>query len=81
MYEMIPSTTGRLGHCSLVVSTKKIVPTIAEGLRRVEGYVVPIEDQNMQSLCRMRTQLSKILVTRQEPRMLWPQGDVHAGHR
>jgi hypothetical protein len=49
-----------------VVSTKKIVPTIAEGLRRVEEYVVPLEEQNMQTLFKMRTQLSKLLITRQE---------------
>ncbi len=42
------------------------MPTIAEGLRRLDEYVVPLEDQNMRTLYKMGTQLSKVLITRQE---------------
>ena len=42
------------------------MPTIVEGLRRLDEYVVPLEDQNMRTLYKMGTQLSKVLITRQE---------------
>lgn len=49
-----------------VVSTKKIVPNMAEAMRRLEDHVFPQEDQNMRTLYKIGTQISKILITRQE---------------
>ena len=49
-----------------VVSTKKIVPNMAEAMRRLEDHVFPQEGQNMRSQFKMGTQISKILITRQE---------------
>lgn len=50
----------------LVVSTKKIVPTLAEGMKRLEEYVVPLEDTHMNDLYGRGTMLSKILIIKQE---------------
>ncbi|MBI4090400.1 MAG: lactate utilization protein, partial [Candidatus Komeilibacteria bacterium] len=33
-----------------VVSTKKIVPTLADAMKRLEEHVVPLEDEHMQQL-------------------------------
>ena len=53
-----------------VVSTKKIVPTFEEGMKRLEEYVVPLEDKHMKEKYGMGTSLNKIVIFRNEnPRM------------
>ena len=49
-----------------VVSTKKIVPTFAEAMNRLENHVVPLEDQRMIGLYGKGTMLSKIVIFKHE---------------
>ena len=48
------------------IGTHKIVRDIAEGLERIEKYVVPLEDEHMLKLYGMHTAQNKILVIRGE---------------
>lgn len=52
----------------LVVSTKKIVPTLADAIRRLEEYVVPLEENRMRTVSSgaYGTMLSKELIVRNE---------------
>jgi len=53
-----------------VVSTKKIVPTLTEAMKRLEEYVVPLEDKNMMEKYGVGTALNKILIFKNEnPRL------------
>lgn len=53
-----------------VVSTKKIVPTLADALQRLEAYVVPLEDKNIMMKFNIHTMLSKIVIFKREnPRL------------
>ncbi len=49
-----------------VVGAQKIVKNLEEGLRRIDDYVVPLEDQHMQALYKRGTDLGKILIVRRE---------------
>ncbi len=49
-----------------VVSTKKIVPTLPDAMRRLEEYVVPLENARMMKAYGMGTRLSKELIFRYE---------------
>jgi len=49
-----------------VVSTKKIVPNLTEGMKRLEEYVVPLEDKHMQQKYGMNTSLNKIVIFKNE---------------
>lgn len=53
-----------------VVSTKKIVPTLADALDRLEQHVIPLEDERMLGAMQMHTQLSKLLIWKDEPRFM-----------
>jgi hypothetical protein len=53
-----------------VVSTKKIVPTFAEAMKRLEQYVVPLEDQNMRQKYGVGTSLNKIVIFKNENPMM-----------
>jgi hypothetical protein len=53
-----------------VVSTKKIVPTLAEAMKRLEEYVVPLEDKRMKELYGKGTALNKIIIFKNENPML-----------
>ena len=54
----------------LVVSTKKIVPTLEAGLARLREYVYPLEDQRAKDIGWGGTMLSKILIlNRENPKM------------
>lgn len=53
-----------------VVSTKKIVPTLAGAMRRLEEHVVPLEDKNVMEKYQVRTMLSKIVIFRRENPMM-----------
>jgi L-lactate utilization protein LutC len=49
-----------------VVSTKKIVPTMNDAMKRLTDFVVPREDIHMQEKYGMGTQLNKILMVKGE---------------
>lgn len=49
-----------------VVSTKKIVPTLADAMKRLEEHVVPLEDQNMKQRYGMGTALNKVIIFKGE---------------
>lgn len=53
-----------------VVSTKKIVKDVKEGLKRLNNHVVPLEDEHMMEKYNMGTQVNKILIFRGENQML-----------
>ena len=53
-----------------VVSTKKIVPNFQEGMKRLEDYVVPLEDKHMQQKYGVGTSLNKIVIFKNENSML-----------
>ncbi len=50
----------------LVIGTQKIVPTISDGMKRIEDYVVPLEDAHMRELFGIGTHLNKILIYKGE---------------
>lgn len=49
-----------------VVSTKKIVATLDEAMKRLEEHVVPLEDKHMMDLYKIHTQVSKVVVFKKE---------------
>ncbi|MDO8559873.1 MAG: LUD domain-containing protein, partial [bacterium] len=53
-----------------VVSTKKIVPTLADGLQRLEQHVLPLEDSHMMEKYGVHTMPSKVVLFRRENPML-----------
>ena len=54
----------------LVVGTQKITPTLADALRRLEEYVVPLEDKRALSAYGVHTMNAKTLIMRKENPML-----------
>ena len=50
----------------LVVSTKKIVPTLLEAIARVENYVYPLEDKRAKDIGWGGSQISKLLLWKKE---------------
>ena len=53
-----------------VVSTKKIVPTLADAMKRLEDYVLPLEDKNIMNKFNIHTMLSKIVIFKRENPMM-----------
>lgn len=53
----------------LVVGAQKIVPSLDEGMRRLESYVVPLEDKHMLEKYQMHTALNKIVIFKGEAAM------------
>lgn len=51
----------------LVVGTQKIVQNLDEGIKRLEEYVVPLEDERMMGAYKAHTQVSKLLILKKEP--------------
>src|SRR3989344_1397820 len=49
-----------------VVGIQKIAPTLSDALKRLEEYVVPLEDQRMMQAYNMHTNQSKTLIFRYE---------------
>ena len=49
-----------------VVSTKKIVPSLDEAMRRLEEYIIPLEEENMQQKYGTHTHISKLLIFKDE---------------
>ena len=50
----------------LVVGTQKIVSNLDEAMKRLEEYVVPLEEVNMQQKYGVGTQISKVLMVKNE---------------
>jgi hypothetical protein len=50
----------------LIVSTKKIVPTLADGLERIDTHIVPLEEVHMQQLYGVHTLHAKTLILHKE---------------
>jgi hypothetical protein len=73
---MIGSNTGSqlgpyasgAGKVIWVVGAQKLVKDIAEGMRRLEEYIVPLEDVHMQELYNVHTYMSKLLIVNREIR-------------
>ena len=51
-----------------VVGSQKIVKDLNEGFRRIQDYVVPLEEEHMQQLYHMSTNISKVLIVNKEIR-------------
>ena len=62
----MPNVVYSSSNLIFVVSTKKIVPTLPDALRRLEEHVVPLEDANMMQKFNVHTRLSKELIIRYE---------------
>jgi L-lactate utilization protein LutC len=54
----------------LVVSTKKIVPTLADAFERVDSYVLPLEDVRLMGQYGVHTAHSKTLILHKENPMM-----------
>lgn len=71
---LIASNTGsQLPHIAFsspnlifVVGTQKIVPNLTEATKRLEEYVVPLEDKHMKQLYSVGTALNKLLIFKGE---------------
>lgn len=66
----LPNIISTSKNLIFVISTKKIVPNLAEALKRLEEYVVPLEDKHMQDLYNTHTVLNKIVIFKGEPAFL-----------
>jgi hypothetical protein len=55
------------GRVIWVVGTQKIVHDVAEGMRRVEEHVFPLEDQRAQKAYGVHSDISKLLIYNREP--------------
>ena len=51
-----------------VVGSQKIVKDLNEGFRRIQEYVLPLEEEHMQQLYHMSTNVSKVLIVNREIR-------------
>ncbi len=49
-----------------IVGAQKFVKDLNEGLKRINEYVVPLEDEHMQALYKINTNLSKLLIINKE---------------
>jgi len=73
---MIASNTGSqlgpyasgAGKVIWVVGAQKIVKDVNAGFRRIEEYVLPLEEQHMQELYKVSTAISKVLIINREIR-------------
>ncbi len=54
----------------LVVSTKKIVPTLSDAFERIEKYIIPLENENMQKKYGVNTTHAKTLILHKENPMM-----------
>ena len=54
----------------LVVSTKKIVPTLSDAFERLEKYIIPLEDESIQKKYGIHTMRSKTLILHRENPMM-----------
>lgn len=71
----MPSIVHTAKNLIFVVSTVKIMPTLAGAMNRLREHVVPLEDERMKSTGAAGTTLAKILLIEQEPS--WSGRKVH----
>jgi hypothetical protein len=57
-------------HLIIVVSTKKIVPSLSAAMERLEKHVLPLEDEHMKKLYGAGTQHNKTLILHGESPMM-----------
>ncbi|HEY5267862.1 MAG TPA: hypothetical protein VII94_01865, partial [Candidatus Saccharimonadales bacterium] len=62
----IPNYVFGANHVIWIVSTKKIVADLNTGLKRIEDYVLDLEDKRAQIAYGSHTSLNKILIYRKE---------------
>jgi len=55
-------------HVVWVVGAQKIVKDLTEGLRRIQEYCLPLEEEHMQQLYKMSTGVNKVLIVNREIR-------------
>ena len=53
-----------------VVSTKKIVPTLVDAMKRLEDHVLPLEDKSILDRFKIHTMLSKVVIFKRENPMM-----------
>lgn len=63
----LPSYAYTSPNVIFVAGTQKIVPSLEEGLKRLEEYVIPLEDARMKSVGMGGTKLNKLLIFKGEP--------------
>jgi hypothetical protein len=51
-----------------VAGAQKLVKDVAEAMRRIEEYCIPLEEKHMQDLYKISTGLSKVLIVNREIR-------------
>ena len=56
------------GHVVFVIGTHKIVKDLDEAMRRIEEHVVPLENERMQAMYGVNTNVSKVLIINKEVR-------------
>jgi LUD domain len=56
------------GNVIWVVGAQKLVKDLTEGMRRIEEYVLPLEEEHMQQLYHVGTNVSKVLIVNREIR-------------
>ena len=66
----LPHITFTSQNLIFVVSTKKIVSSLADAMKRLEEYVIPLEDARMMKAMNMHTTLNKILILKGDPEFL-----------
>jgi L-lactate utilization protein LutC len=62
----LPSIAYTSSNIIFVVSTKKITPSLTDALRRIEEYVVSLEDARMMEKSNVHTLYAKTLILRKE---------------
>jgi hypothetical protein len=53
-----------------VVGAQKIVPNLAEAMKRLEEYVIPLEEKHMQEKYKVGTYPNKIVIFKGEVKMM-----------
>lgn len=62
----LPNVVSTSPNLIFVVSTKKIVPDLAEAMNRLENYVIPLEDKHMMDMMNVHTTPNKIVIFKGE---------------
>jgi len=66
----LPSIAFTSTNLIFVVGTQKIVPTLADAMKRLEEYVYPLEDKHLMDKYNSHTNISKILIFKKEQEYL-----------
>ena len=63
----LPSCIFTSNNVIWVVGVQKIVPNFEEGMKRVQEYVLPLEDARMKSIGMPGSKIGKLLIFKEEP--------------